>query len=152
MKKSYAVPITIIVLIIIGITHTILTNAAKIEKKKLETEIFNQNILDGKKEGEKIYSNELISMINKVSEINRKNKEIDIENDYEKVDINIKFKNDEYIAGREGSQRYVELELEQIKNKNNEEFTYIFKDSEFIIKKVEYNDKYRIKKIVCVEQ
>ncbi len=84
--------------------------------------------------------------------INKKYKQEDLEDKYINTNIEVEVKNEKYIAGREGSKKYIELSLEQIMKKDLSEFTYLFSDVTFEIIKIDKNKQGRIVNIIVREK
>ena len=75
-----------------------------------------------------------------------------MEDKYINTNIEVEVKNEKYIAGREGSRKYIELNLEQIMKKDLSEFTYLFSDVTFEIIKIDKNKQGRIVNITVREK
>ena len=75
-----------------------------------------------------------------------------MEDKYINTNIEVEVKNEKYIAGREGSRKYIELSLEQIMKKDLSEFTYLFSDVTFEIIKIDKNKQGRIVNITVREK
>ena len=88
----------------------------------------------------------------KFLDIFKKYKEEDIDGKYVDTELEIEVKNEKYVAGREGSRKYIELSLEQIMKKDLSEFTYLFSDVTFEIIKIDKNKQGRIVNIVVREK
>ena len=93
-----------------------------------------------------------MSLIYRVENTNKKYKEEDIDGKYVDTELEIEVKNEKYVAGREGSRKYIELSLEQIMKKDLSEFTYLFSDVTFEIIKIDKNKQGRIVNIVVREK
>lgn len=125
------------------------SNVEKSNKKILE---YNSRILEKEEIGKELLASELLTLIYNVDNINKKYKQEDLEDKYINTNIEVEVKNEKYIAGREGSKKYIELSLEQIMKKDLSEFTYLFSDVTFEIIKIDKNKQGRIVNIVVREK
>lgn len=125
------------------------SNVEKSNKKILE---YNSRILEKEEIGKELLASELLTLIYNVDNINKKYKQEDLEDKYINTNIDVEVKNEKYIAGREGSRKYIELSLEQIMKKDLSEFTYLFSDVTFEIIKIDKNKQGRIVNIVVREK
>lgn len=125
------------------------SNVEKSNKKILE---YNSRILEKEEIGKELLASELLTLIYNVDNINKKYKQEDLEDKYINTNIEVEVKNEKYIAGREGSRKYIELSLEQIMKKDLSEFTYLFSDVTFEIIKIDKNKQGRIVNIVVREK
>ena len=125
------------------------SNVEKSNKKILE---YNSRILEKEEIGKELLASELLTLIYNVDNINKKYKQEDLEDKYINTNIDVEVKNEKYIAGREGSKKYIELSLEQIMKKDLSEFTYLFSDVTFEIIKIDKNKQGRIVNIVVREK
>ncbi len=125
------------------------SNVEKSNKKILE---YNSRILEKEEIGKELLASELLTLIYNVDNINKKYKQEDLEDKYINTNIEVEVKNEKYIAGREGSKKYIELSLEQIMKKDLSEFTYLFKDIVFEIIEIKKDNTGRIIKIVIRER
>ena len=121
------------------------SNVEKSNKKILE---YNSRILEKEEIGKELLASELLTLIYNVDNINKKYKQEDLEDKYINTNIEVEVKNEKYIAGREGSRKYIELSLEQIMKKDLSEFTYLFSDVTFEIIKIDKNKQGRIVNII----
>ena len=124
------------------------SNVEKSNKKILE---YNSRILEKEEIGKELLASELLTLIYNVDNINKKYKQEDLEDKYINTNIEVEVKNEKYIAGREGSRKYIELSLEQIMKKDLSEFTYLFSDVTFEIIKIDKNKQGRIVNIIVRE-
>lgn len=125
------------------------SNVEKSNKKILE---YNSRILEKEEIGKELLASELLTLIYNVDNINKKYKQEDLEDKYINTNIEVEVKNEKYIAGREGSRKYIELSLEQIMKKDLSEFTYLFSDVTFEIIKIDKNKQGRIVNIIVREK
>lgn len=125
------------------------SNVEKSNKKILE---YNSRILEKEEIGKELLASELLTLIYNVDNINKKYKQEDLEDKYINTNIEVEVKNEKYIAGREGSKKYIELSLEQIMKKDLSEFTYLFSDVTFEIIKIDKNKQGRIVNIIVREK
>ena len=125
------------------------SNVEKSNKKILE---YNSRILEKEEIGKELLASELLTLIYNVDNINKKYKQEDLEDKYIDTNIEVEVKNEKYIAGREGSRKYIELSLEQIMKKDLSEFTYLFSDVTFEIIKIDKNKQGRIVNIIVREK
>ena len=125
------------------------SNVEKSNKKILE---YNSRILEKEEIGKELLASELLTLIYNVDNINKKYKQEDLEDKYINTNIEVEVKNEKYIAGREGSKKYIELSLEQIMKKDLSEFTYLFSDVTFEIIKIDKNKQGRIVNITVREK
>ena len=125
------------------------SNVEKSNKKILE---YNSRILEKEEIGKELLASELLTLIYNVDNINKKYKQEDLEDKYINTNIEVEVKNEKYIAGREGSKKYIELSLEQIIKKDLSEFTYLFSDVTFEIIKIDKNKQGRIVNIIVREK
>ncbi len=125
------------------------SNVEKSNKKILE---YNSRILEKEEIGKELLASELLTLIYNVDNINKKYKQEDLEDKYINTNIEVEVKNEKYIAGREGSRKYIELSLEQIMKKDLSEFTYLFSDVTFEIIKIDKNKQGRIVNIIVRER
>lgn len=125
------------------------SNVEKSNKKILE---YNSRILEKEEIGKELLASELLTLIYNVDNINKKYKQEDLEDKYINTNIEVEVKNEKYIAGREGSRKYIELNLEQIMKKDLSEFTYLFSDVTFEIIKIDKNKQGRIVNITVREK
>mgnify|MGYP000848537789 FL=1 len=125
------------------------SNVEKSNKKILE---YNSRILEKEEIGKELLASELLTLIYNVDNINKKYKQEDLEDKYINTNIEVEVKNEKYIAGREGSRKYIELSLEQIMKKDLSEFTYLFSDVTFEIIKIDKNKQGRIVNITVREK
>ena len=119
------------------------SNVEKSNKKILE---YNSRILEKEEIGKELLASELLTLIYNVDNIK------DLEDKYINTNIEVEVKNEKYIAGREGSRKYIELSLEQIMKKDLSEFTYLFSDVTFEIIKIDKNKQGRIVNITVREK
>lgn len=125
------------------------SNVEKSNKKILE---YNSRILEKEEIGKELLASELLTLIYNVDNINKEYKQEDLEDKYINTNIEVEVKNEKYIAGREGSRKYIELSLEQIMKKDLSEFTYLFSDVTFEIIKIDKNKQGRIVNIIVREK
>lgn len=125
------------------------SNVEKSNKKILE---YNSRILEKEEIGKELLASEFLTLIYNVDNINKKYKQEDLEDKYINTNIEVEVKNEKYIAGREGSKKYIELSLEQIMKKDLSEFTYLFSDVTFEIIKIDKNKQGRIVNIIVREK
>ena len=125
------------------------SNVEKSNKKILE---YNSRILEKQEIGKELLASELLTLIYNVDNINKEYKQEDLEDKYINTNIEVEVKNEKYIAGREGSRKYIELSLEQIMKKDLSEFTYLFSDVTFEIIKIDKNKQGRIVNIIVREK
>ena len=102
--------------------------------------------------GKTLIASEVLSLIYRIENINKKYKEEDIENNYVEIDLQIEVKNEKYVAGRDGSKKYLSLNFKKLIQKDLTEFTYLFKDIFFEIIEVQKDDTGRIRTIVIREK
>lgn len=93
-----------------------------------------------------------MSLIYRIENTNKKYKEEDIDGKYVDTELEIEVKNEKYVAGREGSKKYLTLNLKNLIKKDLTEFTYLFKDIFFEIIEVQKDDTGRIRTIVIREK
>ena len=121
---------------IIGI-YILFDKVSNVEKSNKRILEYNSRILEKEEIGKELLASELLTLIYNVDNINKKYKQEDLEDKYINTNIEVEVKNEKYIAGREGSRKYIELSLEQIMKKDLSEFTYLFSDVTFEIIKIE---------------
>ena len=80
------------------------SNVEKSNKKILE---YNSRILEKEEIGKELLASELLTLIYNVDNINKKYKQEDLEDKYINTNIEVEVKNEKYIAGREGSRKYI---------------------------------------------
>lgn len=136
---------------IIGI-YILFDKVSIIEKSNKKILEYNSRILEKEEIGKELLASELLTLIYNVDNINKKYKQEDLEDKYINTNIEVEVKNEKYIAGREGSRKYIELSLEQIMKKDLSEFTYLFSDVTFEIIKIDKNKQGRIVNIVVREK
>ena len=136
---------------IIGI-YILFDKVSIIEKSNNKILEYNSRILEKEEIGKELLASELLTLIYNVDNINKKYKQEDLEDKYINTNIEVEVKNEKYIAGREGSRKYIELSLEQIMKKDLSEFTYLFSDVTFEIIKIDKNKQGRIVNIVVREK
>ena len=136
---------------IIGI-YILFDKVSIIEKSNKKILEYNSRILEKEEIGKELLASELLTLIYNVDNINKKYKQEDLEDKYIDTNIEVEVKNEKYIAGREGSRKYIELSLEQIMKKDLSEFTYIFSDVTFEIIKIDKNKQGRIVNIIVREK
>jgi hypothetical protein len=93
-----------------------------------------------------------LSLIYRIENTNKKYKEEDIDGKYVDTELEIEVKNEKYVAGREGSKKYLILNLKNLIKKDLTEFTYLFKDIVFEIIEIKKDNTGRIIKIVIRER
>ena len=93
-----------------------------------------------------------MSLIYRIENTNKKYKEEDIDGKYVDTELEIEVKNEKYVAGREGSKKYLTLNLKNLIKKDLTEFTYLFKDIVFEIIEIKKDNTGRIIKIVIQEK
>lgn len=136
---------------IIGI-YILFDKVSNVEKSNKRILEYNSIILEKEEIGKELLASELLTLIYNVDNINKKYKQEDLEDKYINTNIEVEVKNEKYIAGREGSRKYIELSLEQIMKKDLSEFTYLFSDVTFEIIKIDKNKQGRIVNIVVREK
>lgn len=136
---------------IIGI-YILFDKVSIIEKSNKKILEYNSRILEKEEIGKELLASELLTLIYNVDNINKKYKQEDLEDKYINTNIEVEVKNEKYIAGREGSKKYIELSLEQIMKKDLSEFTYLFSDVTFEIIKIDKNKQGRIVNIIVREK
>lgn len=136
---------------IIGI-YILFDKVSIIEKSNKKILEYNSRILEKEEIGKELLASELLTLIYNVDNINKKYKQEDLEDKYINTNIEVEVKNEKYIAGREGSRKYIELSLEQIMKKDLSEFTYLFSDVTFEIIKIDKNKQGRIVNIIVREK
>lgn len=136
---------------IIGI-YILFDKVSNVEKSNKRILEYNSRILEKEEIGKELLASELLTLIYNVDNINKKYKQEDLEDKYINTNIEVEVKNEKYIAGREGSRKYIELSLEQIMKKDLSEFTYLFSDVTFEIIKIDKNKQGRIVNIVVREK
>lgn len=136
---------------IIGI-YILFDKVSIIEKSNKKILEYNSRILEKEEIGKELLASELLTLIYNVDNINKKYKQEDLEDKYINTNIDVEVKNEKYIAGREGSKKYIELSLEQIMKKDLSEFTYLFSDVTFEIIKIDKNKQGRIVNIIVREK
>ena len=136
---------------IIGI-YILFDKVSIIEKSNKKILEYNSRILEKEEIGKELLASELLTLIYNVDNINKKYKQEDLEDKYINTNIEVEVKNEKYIAGREGSRKYIELSLEQIMKKDLSEFTYLFSDVTFEIIKIDKNKQGRIVNITVREK
>ena len=104
------------------------------------------------KYGKTLIASEVLSLIYRIENTNKKYKEEDIENNYVEIDLQIEVKNEKYVAGRDGSKKYLSLNFKKLIQKDLTEFTYLFKDIIFEIIDIKKDNTGRIKAIVIREK
>ena len=102
--------------------------------------------------GKTLIASEVLSLIYRIENTNKKYKEEDIENNYVEIDLQIEVKNEKYVAGRDGSKKYLSLNFKKLIQKDLTEFTYLFKDIIFEIIDIKKDNTGRIKTIVIREK
>lgn len=93
-----------------------------------------------------------MSLIYRIENTNKKYKEEDIDGKYVDTELEIEVKNEKYVAGREGSKKYLSLDFKKLIKKDLTEFTYLFKDIVFEIIEIKKDNTGRIIKIVIQEK
>lgn len=136
---------------IIGI-YILFDKVSNVEKSNKRILEYNSRILEKEEIGKELLASELLTLIYNVDNINKKYKQEDLEDKYINTNIEVEVKNEKYIAGREGSRKYIELSLEQIMKKDLSEFTYLFSDVTFEIIKIDKNKQGRIVNIIVREK
>lgn len=136
---------------IIGI-YILFDKVSNVEKSNKRILEYNSRILEKEEIGKELLASELLTLIYNVDNINKKYKQEDLEDKYINTNIEVEVKNEKYIAGREGSKKYIELSLEQIMKKDLSEFTYLFSDVTFEIIKIDKNKQGRIVNIIVREK
>ena len=136
---------------IIGI-YILFDKVSNVEKSNKRILEYNSRILEKEEIGKELLASELLTLIYNVDNINKKYKQEDLEDKYINTNIEVEVKNEKYIAGREGSRKYIELSLEQIMKKDLSEFTYLFSDVTFEIIKTDKNKQGRIVNITVREK
>ena len=136
---------------IIGI-YILFDKVSNVEKSNKRILEYNSRILAKEEIGKELLASELLTLIYNVDNINKKYKQEDLEDKYINTNIEVEVKNEKYIAGREGSRKYIELSLEQIMKKDLSEFTYLFSDVTFEIIKIDKNKQGRIVNIIVREK
>lgn len=136
---------------IIGI-YILFDKVSNVEKSNKRILEYNSRILEKEEIGKELLASELLTLIYNVDNINKKYKQEDLEDKYINTNIEVEVKNEKYIAGREGSRKYIELSLEQIMKKDLLEFTYLFSDVTFEIIKIDKNKQGRIVNIIVREK
>lgn len=136
---------------IIGI-YILFDKVSNVEKSNKRILEYNSRILEKEEIGKELLVSELLTLIYNVDNINKKYKQEDLEDKYINTNIEVEVKNEKYIAGREGSRKYIELSLEQIMKKDLSEFTYLFSDVTFEIIKIDKNKQGRIVNIIVREK
>ena len=125
------------------------SNVEKSNKKILE---YNSRILEKEEIGKELLASELLTLIYNVDNINKKYKQEDLEDKYINTNIEVEVKNEKYVAGRDGSKKYLSLNFKKLIQKDLTEFTYLFKDIFFEIIEVQKDDTGRIRTIVIREK
>lgn len=136
---------------IIGI-YILFDKVSNVEKSNKRILEYNSRILEKEEIGKELLASELLTLIYNVDNINKEYKQEDLEDKYINTNIEVEVKNEKYIAGREGSRKYIELSLEQIMKKDLSEFTYLFSDVTFEIIKIDKNKQGRIVNIIVREK
>ncbi len=151
LKTIVLIIILCVCIMIIGI-YLFYTRIFVIEKENKKIVDYNMAILEVQEKEKKLNASEVLSLIYRVENLNKKNKEEDVEGKYEEINLNIEVKNEKYVAGREGSKKYLSLDFKKLIKKDLTEFTYIFKDILFEIVEIQKDNTGRIKTIVIREK
>lgn len=151
LKTIILVIILCVITMFVGI-YLFYTKIFGIEKENKKVADYNMQILEVQEKSKTLNASEVLSLIYRVENINKKNKEEDIEGKYEEISLIIEVKNEKYVAGREGSKKYLSLDFKKLIKKDLTEFTYLFKDIFFEIIEVQKDDTGRIRTIVIREK